>query len=94
LHGGSGGWGQVTGTAVVAHGGGVGGHVCGFGVVTYLHLHFLLSGLLCLHVPVAAMSNPAAAIMMKMKTIPLVPMKAMAGDVCWLQDGGSEKSDV
>jgi hypothetical protein len=37
-HGGSGGGGQVTGAAVVAHGGGVGGQVCGCCVVdTALH---------------------------------------------------------
>jgi hypothetical protein len=69
------------GTAVVGHGGGVGGHVGGFGVDADLQLQFLW-GLLCLHLPAPATSSSAAAIKMKTKTIPLVPKKAMAGCFC------------
>jgi hypothetical protein len=69
------------GTEVVGHGGGVGGHVCGFGVDADLHLQCLW-GLPGLHLPAPARSSSAAAIKMKTKTIPLVPKKAMAGGFC------------
>jgi hypothetical protein len=65
MHGGSGGGGQVTGAAVVAHGGGVGGQVCGCCVVdTALHSQLPLLPLLSESrrlLDAAASSNPATA---------------------------------
>jgi hypothetical protein len=77
--------GQVTGAAVVAHGGGVGGHVGELVVdVALLHSQLPLSSLLvsCPLPDAAASSSPAAATMSKTKAA-LLRMKGMANDLDW-----------
>jgi hypothetical protein len=81
---GCGGGGQVTGAAVVAHGGGVGGHVGELVVDVALHSQLPLSSLLVSRplLDAAASSSPAAATMSKTKAA-LLRMKGMADKLGW-----------